>query len=398
MPTTNKLTDADCRNAKPGEADRKMFDGGGLYLFVSKAGNKTWRLSYRVAGKPKTLSFGPYPLITLAKAREKRDEAKRKLIDRVDPMQERKDHKAAVEAEKRRMTLAQASETFWDGRKDISDDYRRNAKRGIEMHLREIGDMDIGAVTRENLITELNKMDAAGLHVYVRKVRMWVGHVFDWAVEQSLATINPAQLIDSRKAFGKATVRNFSALEIDDVPAFMQRLSIENKHLLSVIGCKMIAYTWTRTKEMRTMLWDEINVSKAEWVIPAGKMKRARDHVVPMPRQAMALLEEIKARGSRSPYVFPSDRRDDRPMSENAVLYLMYRMGYKGDMTGHGWRTVASTWANSKKFHEDAIEMQLSHAPENKVRSAYNRYRYIDERREMLQAHADWIESLLIPG
>lgn len=395
MPTVNKLTDADCRNAKPGDSDRKLFDGGSLYLFVSKAGAKTWRLSYRFEGKPKTMALGPYPLLTLAKAREKRDEVKRVLLSGIDPMAEKKAAKAAKQA--KTITLKKASDTFWDARKDISDGYRDNAKRGIEMHLAGIGSRDIGTIGRDDLLAELNKMDAAGLHVYVRKVRMWVGQVFDWAVEQGYAKENPAMLINSRKAFAKAKVTSFAALGLDDVPEFMRRLTLENPHLLSVMGLKMIAYTWTRTGEMRQMEWAEINLAKREWVIPAGKMKRERDHVVPLPDQAMVLLEELKMRERGSPYVFPSDRRLDRPMSENSVLYLIGRMGYGGVMTGHGFRSVASTWANSKKFDEDAIEMQLAHVPKNKVRSVYNRYRYIDERREMLQAHADWIESLITP-
>lgn len=396
MPTTNNLTDADCRKAQPGEKEKKIFDGGGLYLCVTPNGSKVWRLAYRYGGKPKTMSFGPYPLLTLAKAREKRDEAKRKLLDGIDPMAERKEKKMAIEAEKKKITLKEACDKYWDNQRDISDGYRRNAKRGIEMHIIPcLGNKDIRSITRDDLLNELNKMDASGLHVYVRKVRMWLGQVFGWAVTQGYAEVNQAQLIDSRKAFGKTKVESFAALELDDVPEFMRRISVENQHLLSVMGLKMLAYTWTRTGEMRQMKWSEINMDKAEWVIPAGKMKRARDHVVPLPRQAIKILEELQARRKDSQYVFPGEKSASRPMSENAVLYLTYRMGYKGTMTGHGWRSVASTWANSNKFNEDAIEMQLSHVHKDKVRAVYNRYRYIDERREMLQAHADWIESLI---
>lgn len=385
MPT-NTLSDAKCKAAKPADKDYKLFDGGGLYLFVTTKGGKIWRLSYRVAGKPKTMSFGPFPGVSLAEARAKREEAKASLRDGVDPMAPRR-------ATRKGMTLAEAAAEYWAGRKDVSESYRDNALRGIEMHLLPtLGDRNIATITRDDLLAELNRMDAKGLHVYVRKVRMWIGHVFEWAIEQQCATINPAALIRPEKAFGKAKVESFAALELRDVPDFMRRLAME-RDLQSVLACRMLAYTWVRTNELRMMEWSEIDEAEAVWVIPKGKMKRARDHVVPLARQAVAILKEMWSRRRDSVYVFPSDRRDDRPMSENSVLYLIGRIGYKGRMTGHGWRSVASTWANERGYNEDAIEMQLSHVHKNAVRAIYNRAKYLDERRAMIQAHADWIDS-----
>lgn len=384
MPT-NTLTDAKCKGAKPAEKDFKMYDGGGLFMFVSAKGAKTWRLAYRFAGKPKTMGFGPYPAVSLAAAREKRDEAKRSLADGQDPMAPRR-------AIAKGTTLRQATDAYWDGRKDVTDAYRANAKRGIEMHLYpSLGDHNVGAITRDDLLADLNRMDAAGLHVYVRKVRMWIGQVFEWAIEQGMAQINPAALINPKKAFGKAKVESFAALELRDVPAFIDRLRME-RDIQSVLACKLLAYTWVRTGELRMMLWSEVDMDAGVWIVPAGKMKRKRDHMVPLPHQAVAILRQLKERSRGSEYVFPGDRRQDRPMSENAVLYLLHRMGYKGAMTGHGWRSVASTWANESGYNEDAIELQLSHVPDNKVRAVYNRAKYIDERRAMLQAHADWLD------
>lgn len=141
------------------------------------------------------------------------------------------------------------------------------------------------------------------------------------------------------------------------------------------------------------MEWSEVDDTQALWLIPAGKMKRGKDHLVPLPRQALAILKEMRARIGASKYVFPSDRRDDRPMSENSVLYLIHRIGYKGRMTGHGFRSVASTWANEHGYNPDAIEMQLSHTPADKVRSIYNRAKYLPDRVAMLQAWADWFEG-----
>jgi len=379
MPTVNTLTDAQCKRAATSDKPKKIFDGHGLFLLVTPAGGKTWRMAYRLEGKQQTATFGAYPLISLADARTKRDDLRRKLVNGESPKT------AKVKAA---MTFQSACETYWEGRKDVSDGYRTNAMRGLEMHLwPKLGELPIGAITRETLLEPLARLDAEGKHVYVRRVRVWAGQVFDWAVERGFAATNPAALIRPEKAFGKASVESHAALELDEVPAFMQRLSFE-KELLSVLACKWLALTWVRTKEMRMMTWDQVD--RDLWRVPRGTMKKRRDHLVPLSSQAMALLAQLRAR-RRSEYVFPSDHRDDRPLSENAVLYLLARMGYEGRMTGHGWRSVGSTWANEQGFNRDAIERQLSHAPDDEVRAVYNRAEYLDLRRQMLQAFADWL-------
>lgn len=384
MPT-NTLTDARCKAARPAAKPAKLFDGGGLHLWISPTGAKVWRLAYRLAGKPKTISLGPYPAVSLAEARAKRDQHKATLRGGEDPMAPRR-------ATRKGLTLSEASAEYWGGRKDLSASYVANATRGIEMHLSPtLGKRNVGSISRDDLMAELRRMDAKGLHSYVRKVRMWVGQVFEWAVEHGHADINPAALIRPEKAFGCAPVEHHPAVELRDVPDLVQRINLE-RDIQSVLACRMLAYTWTRTGELRMMEWSEVD--REIWLIPAGKMKRRRDHVVPLPRQAQALLAEMRARARPgSPYVFPSDRRADRPMSENAILYLLHRIGYKGRMTGHGWRSVASTWANERGYSPDAIERQLAHVPTNEVRAAYNRAQYLPERRAMLQAWADWIDE-----
>ncbi|WP_068634942.1 tyrosine-type recombinase/integrase [Thauera butanivorans] len=384
MPT-NTLTDARCRAAKPGDKAIKLFDGGGLHLWISPKGAKVWRLAYRLAGKPKTLSIGPYPEVSLAEARLKRDQHRATLRDGDDPMAPRL-------ATRKGITLDDASEQYWGGRHDLSESYVVNAQRGIAMHLSPaLGKRNIGSITRGDLLDALRAMDAKGLHVYVRKVRMWVGQVFEWAVQHEYADINPAALIRPEKAFGRAPVEHHAAVELRDVPGLIQRINME-RDIQSVLAVRLLAYTWTRTGELRMMEWAEIDGD--QWIIPAGKMKRRLDHLVPLSRQALAVIEGMRARARPgSPYVFPSDRRADRPMSDNAILYLLHRIGYKGRMTGHGWRSVASTWANEKGYSPDAIERQLAHVPANEVRAAYNRAQYLQERQTMLQAWADWLDA-----
>jgi len=383
MPT-NTLSDARCRGAKAGDKPYKLFDGGGLHLFVSVTGARSWRLAYRLAGRPQTMSLGAYPALSLAAARVRRDEVKLALLDGSDPMAGRK-------ATRRGVSLAEACEVFWGGRNDLSASYRHNALRGIEMHLLPtLGDMNISSITRADLLEALQRMNAAGLYVYVRKMRMWISQVFEWAVENGHATINPAALIRPDKAFGKARVSHFAALPLTEVHGFLDRMALEHD-LQSVLACRLLAYTWVRTNELRMMEWGNLDFKGALWTIPAGKMKRRRDHLVPLSKQAVKVLKELKARHAGSRFVFPSDRNADRPMSENAVLYLIHRLGYKGRMTGHGWRSIGSTWANERGFNPDAIERQLAHVPDNKIRAVYNRAEYLPERKKLLQAWADWL-------
>ncbi len=384
MPT-NTLTDAQCRKAAAADKPVKLFDGGGLHLYVTPKGAKVWRLAYRVAGKPQTMSLGPYPSLGLAAARLRRDEVKTQLREGADPMAERRAQRPSGGH-----SFREACEAYWAGRKDLSASYRDGALRGLELHLwPKLGGLRVDGITRELLLTELLRMDAAGLQEYVRKVRRWAGQVFDQAVELGQAKINPAALIRPERAFGRNEVEHLAALNPAEVPALLARLAMENPDLQSVLACRLLALTWVRTAELRQMEWTEIEGDL--WRLPAGKMKRRQEHLVPLSMQALAILKKMKARSRGSRYVFEGERTLERPMSENAVLYLLHRIGYKGQMTGHGWRSVGSTWANERGYLPDAVERQLAHVPADAVRAAYNRAAYLPQRRQMLQDWADWL-------
>lgn len=389
MPTTNNLTDSKCKSAKAADRPLKLFDGGGLHLYVSPTGAKTWRMAYRLAGKPQTISFGPYPAVSLAEARAKRDATKEQLRGGADPMAPRRATRAGL-------PFKTACEQYWAGRQDVTDGYRGNALRALELHLwPSLGGKPIDSITRDDLMVPLTAMNAAGLFVYVRKTRMWSSQVFDWAVEQGDCKVNPAALIRPERAFGRRPVEHFASVALRDVGALLQRLAMEQE-IQSVLACRFLAYTWVRTTEMRMMSFEEIEGDL--WRIPGERMKRKREHMVPLPRQALAILEKMKLRSRGSVYVWPADHRIDRPMSENAVLYLLHRIGYKDRMTGHGWRSVASTWANERGYTPDAIERQLAHAPDDKVRASYNHAAFLPERKAMMQAWADWLDEVEAGG
>ena len=380
----NTLTDAKCKAVKPTGKPQKLFDGGGLHLFVTPKGAKVWRMAYRLYGKQQTASLGEYPLIGLAEARAKREDLRLKLANGEDPKASRRPARPA-------MTLMQANDEYWATRSDLSATYLKKSKRAIEQYLYpRFKSRPLDAITREDLLEVLRGIDAAGKSVYVRKVRLWTGMIYDWSVANGYATTNPASLIDPKKTFSRATVVNLPALALRDVPELMRRLSLEQP-LRSVLGCKLLALTWLRTNELRRMLWTDIDGDLIR--IPKERMKRRQEHLVPLSRQAKELIEQLRLRRNGSEFVFPSDRRIDRPMSENSVLYLLHRMGYKGKMSGHGWRAVGSTWANENGYDKDAIERQLAHAPENKVRAAYNRAEFLTARATLLQEWADWLDS-----
>ena len=377
----NTLTDAQCRQAKPQAKPYKLFDGGGLFLFVSCTGSKIFRVAYRLSGKQQTISLGAYPLVSLSAARIKRDTIKASLLDGDDPMAPRRAKRAT-------MTLEQATEQYWGGRHDISTSYMQNVRNGLAKHLAPLNPKPIASIGRDDLLAALMVMNAVGHFDYVRKVRVWAGQVFDWAVEQGHCKINPAALIRPEKAFGHKKHESHAALPLAEVGVLFARIDMEGQ-LQSVLAAKMLALTWLRTGELRMLRWSEIEGDVCR--IPKGKMKRRREHLVPLPKQALELLAELRTR-TRSDYEFPGARTDDKPMSENAVLYLLGRCGFKHDMTGHGFRTVASTWANEAGYNRDWIERQLAHAPDDKVRAAYNQAQYLPQRKAMLQDFADWLD------
>jgi integrase len=220
---------------------------------------------------------------------------------------------------------------------------------------------------------------------------MWLGQVLDYAVEHGHAAANVAAGIKTERAFGRRAVQSFAALSLDEVPAFMARLRMEVPTLLSVLACRLLAHTWVRTSELRGMTWNEIRGDT--WTIAGARMKMSRDHIVPLNSYALYILGRVRAMRLPGDYVFPAYHRADRPMSENTILELIDRMGYKGRMTGHGWRSVGSTWANERGYNADAIERQLAHAPDDKVRAVYNRAAYLTDRRAMLEGWGRWLEA-----
>lgn len=384
MPT-NTLTDAQVKRLQPREKPYKVFDGAGMFLYVTET-SKIWRVAYRVNGKQQTKSLGPYPLVSLAQAREKRDELKRSLLAGDVPTRRK-----AVP------TLSEVSARYWETRQDLSAAYLMNARNALDKYVfGRFGARPVDQLTRDDIMAVLVGMNDEGKFVYLRKLRMWLAQVLDFAVEHRWLTDNPAAGIRTDRAFGRRKVQHFAALELHEVGPFLARIAME-RDLESVLANGLMARTWLRTGEIRNLRVADIGVSPGlpgrRILIPGERMKRAKDLIVPLSRQADEIVLRAILRNRGSEYVFPAVHRADRPMSENTILELIDRVGHKGRMTGHGWRTVASTWANEAGYREDAIERQLAHKPDDEVRATYNRAEYLAERATMLQAWADWLDQ-----
>lgn len=382
MPALNKLTDARLRSLKPGPKAKKHSDGAGLYLFVSPTGAKSWRVGYRLHGAEQTAALGLYPDVSLAEARVKRDDLKAKLRAGEDPREVRTrsvpDLKTVIEA-------------YWAGRDDVTQGYRDSALSCMaRVFYPTLGRRAVNTIEQDDVMAALGPFNDAKKYDYVRKGRGWLSQVLDYAIQHKWTRHNAAAGINPRRAFGHKRVEHFASLRLHEVGDFLRRLDLEGD-LLSVLACRFIALTWVRTKEARLAKFSDIR--DGVWTIDESVMKKRREHVVPLSPQALALVERIRALQFGGDLLFPGDRTPDRPISDSTVLALIHRMGYKGKMTGHGWRSVASTWANEAGYSPDAIERQLAHAPNDKVRSAYNRAQFLAERREMLAAWANWLDE-----
>ena len=391
--TISILSDAKIRGAKPRSRPYKLRDGAGLHLLVSPAGGKLWRLRYRrpVTRTENMLALGRYPELTLAEAREKAIAARRLIDAGKDPAAE-----AAAKDEQRSNTFAALS-AEWLSKQTLADITRKKAEWlfGLVPDLAAVPIADLSAQT---VLRALQKIEAKGLHETAHRVKQRIGQVCRYAVATGRAAHDPTSAL--RGALKTPTVRNRAAItDPTRVGALLRAIDGYDGQPLTAAALKLAALTFVRPGELRAAEWSEIDLARAEWRIPAERMKMGREHIVPLATQAVAILRELQPLTGGGRYVFPSVRSADRPMSDNTVNAALRRLGYsKDEVTGHGFRSTASTLLNEQGWHPDLIELQLAHAERNKVRAAYNRAQRLDERRKMMQAWANYLDALKAGG
>ena len=410
------LTDLEVKRERATDKAVKLADGGGMYLLVQPdsvkinekkkkvivPGAKYWRLDYRFAGKRKTLALGVYPDVSLLEARERREQARKLLANDTDPGNIKKVQKAAVVAEKAAIVALTensfenvAREWFSKHAPNWKENHSSKIIRRLEMDIFPwIGARPAGEILAPELLATIRRIESRGALETAHRALANCGQVFRYAVATGRAQRNPAA--DLRGALPPVKGGHFASIvDPKAIGELLRDLDGYQGAFVTRCALRLSPLVFLRPGELRKAEWAEIDLDKAEWRIPAARMKMDALHIVPLSTQAVAILREIQPLTGAGKYVFPGARTDTRPMSENAVLAALRRMGYTTDeMTGHGFRSMASTLLNEQGFNRDAIERQLAHAERDGVRAAYNYAEYLPERKRMMQSWADYLGGL----
>ena len=394
---SNLLSDAALRRAKPTDKLQRLRDGDGLYLLLRPDGKRWWRFDYRCGGKDKTLSVGVYPDVTLARARQRADEIRQQLLDGIDPS-------AARKAKVTGVATGEVSDSFeiiareWHAGR--APTLSGNTSKNILLRLQNnafpyIGQKSVRELRAPDVLDVLRRIEARGLGETARRVHQLIAQVMRYAVATGRADADPTPAL--RGALKPVMVRHHAAvIEPVELGAMLRAFEGYSGGVVVRTAVQLQVMLFVRPGELRRMEWAELDLDGAQWRIPGEKMKMREPHIVPLPQQAVALLKDLRPFSSRSRYVFPSPRSNDRPMSENAVNVALRALGYDRDtVTGHGFRATARTILDEKlRYRIEVIEMQLAHAVRDPLGRAYNRTKYLEERNDMMQAWADYLDKL----
>lgn len=388
------LTDVKVRTAKPLDKPYKLADGGGLYLLVNANGSRYWRMKYRVMGREKLLSIGVYPDVSLAVARQKRDEARRSLAAGDDPGAIKKAEKQArkiatantFEAIAREWHKAKADRWSLRYREEIISTFEKDI-------FPYIGIKPIADIKPLELLETLKRMEKRGALEKMRKVRQRCGEVFRYAIITGRAEYNPAPDLAGALAVHKK--QHLPFLTAQELPSFLEDLAGYTGSVITKTATYLIMYTGVRTQELRFARWQDIDLENAMWEVPAEHMKMRRPHKVPLSRQAISLLKQLKPITGHYPFIFIGRNDQRKPISKESINQVIELLGYKGRLTGHGFRHTMSTILHEKGFNSAWIELQLAHVDKNAIRGAYNHAQYLEGRREMMQWYADYLSALV---
>lgn len=387
------LTDTAIRSAERREKPYRLYDSGGLYLEIHPNGSKYWRLKYRYASKEKRLALGVYGKVSLKEARADAAKAKDLLENGGDPAAQRRTEK--------RVRAVAAANTFEVVAREWLD---RQAGQWTPAHAERVlvslerdifpvlGKAPVSKISPPELLATIRAIEDREALETAQRVLQRCSAVFQYAIGTGGADANPAVHLKGTLRARKPT--HYAALMAKDLPEFLQKLDAYQGDPQTQNALHLLLLTFVRTGELRAARWPEFDLEGATWLIPAERMKMGRQHHVPLSRQAIDVLRCQKALTGKWELVFPSRSNLTRPMSENTILFAIYRMGYHSRATGHGFRATASTILNEQGWRPDVIERQLAHVEKNKVRAAYHRSEYLEERRKMMQAWADYLDAI----
>lgn len=385
------LTDTKIKTAKATEKTYKLYDSMGLYLEVPPTGSKRWRFKYRFSGREKLLSLGLYPAVSLKRAREKRDEARQLLEEGIDPSRKRR--AAATSG----VTFRDAAEEWMEKRRNsLSERHHETIVQRLSGNAYPyIGRMPIGDIAPTDILEMVRVVEKRGALEAARRTLGICSMVFRFAVASGYAASDPCR--DLKGALESPKPKRHAAIT-DKAGAGQLMRDIDSYHGAPLIrlALRFMALTFVRSGELRGCTWQEIDWEERVWLIPKGRMKGRREHLVPLSKQAIAVLEDARLFSGERMFVFQSMRPyKDVPLSDASLLRAIRNLGYdKYTMIPHGFRAMASSLLNEQGWRPDVIERQLAHVEKNKVRAAYHRTEYLTERREMMQAWADYLDQL----
>ncbi len=388
-------TEAAIKHAKPEAKAYKMTAGQGMYLLVNPTGSKLWRLKYRFAGKEKTLSFGAYPDVTLAQARLKREQARQQIAEGLDPSELLKQQRQRIKAEA--LTFKAVAERWYHGKAVLAKrPWAPATAAKARLYLDKdiypaLGSKPIAAITRMELIKLNEDIEKRGAFDIAKKIRQWLGAIFDDAYDKGEIPSNPAHnLKPSYRAEGVER-KHHAAVQFNELPTMLKAVDATGSHKLIKAAIRLLMLTAVRPAELRLAQWSEFDLDAGVWTIPAERMKMRRSHSVPLTVQALELLAQIKEINPEGHLFIVQGAK---PISENTINQTIKFAGYRGRHTGHGFRHLLSTELNERGYNSDWIEAQLAHASEDKIRATYNKAQYLEQRRGMMQAWADSIDAI----
>jgi integrase len=393
------LTDVKCRQAKPGEKLIKLSDGAGLQLHLLPSGSKIWRGAYRYNGKQKTYSIGSYPDTGLQEARDAWRSAKSLLEEGRDPTAERRIEKLRAAAASDKTFEAVAIEwraTKYPAVSETGDDALHRVRMNI---FPDFGALPIAAIDPPMVLASLRRIEARGSMDMANRVQRLVARVFNFAIASGLRKDNPGAPV--KEAMKGHEPGNFAAIDVEELPQLLAALvKVEPAmEIKTRVALRLMIHTFTRTVELVGVPWHELDLDKALWIIPAERMKMGRDHVVPLSRQAVALFRQMEPITGGRHFVFPHRSKGREHMDNNTILRALGRMGYKGKMTGHGFRSVALSGITQELGYDFKIaDLQLAHVKKDKTDQAYDRAKWLKERTRMMQDWSDYIDAVETAG
>ena len=392
------LNDTQIKALKPREKIFSVTDGLGLSIQVETTGSKLWRFRYQFYNQPKLISLGKYPEISLLQARQRRDDARKLVADGVDPAQHRKDVKTAqfVAQTNSFELIAREWHEYW--RKGKHSRYADSVLRRLEADVFPvIGNRAISQIQAPEIIDLIKVICERGSLDIAKRTLEKIGQIFRYAIahKNKYVTRNPAADIKPSETIPTRKQIHYPRVSLSNLPQLLNDINDYSGSPLTRLAMLLMSHIFLRTNELIGGQWVEINLENKRWDVPANRMKMKLPHIVPLSSQVISILTRIKKITGDTELIFPGVKGEGKTMSNNTILKALERMNYKGEMTGHGFRGVASTYFHENDYNELHIEMQLAHAERNKVKAAYNHAKYLSQRTKMMQDYSNFLESLI---